>query len=153
MEKPTNNSDILLQLIEEYRSLDIVNQVDYDKFCLYSLITHSTAIEGSTVTEIENQLLFDEGISAKGRSMGEQLMNMDLKSAYEYSMQLAKQQVPLSVKMLTDLSALLTEQIKNLRQEIRNYRRTNDFDPISVHEEELNYEMRRFANGAVGGIE
>ena len=153
MEKPTNNSDILLQLIEEYRSLDIVNQVDYDKFCLYSLITHSTAIEGSTVTEIENQLLFDEGISAKGRSMGEQLMNMDLKSAYEYSMQLAKQQVPLSVKMLTDLSALVMEHIKNLRQEIRNYRRTNDFDPISVHEEELNYEMRRFANGAVGGIE
>ena len=153
MEKPTNNSDILLQLIEEYRSLDIVNQVDYDKFCLYSLITHSTAIEGSTVTEIENKLLFDEGISAKGRSMGEQLMNMDLKSAYEYSMQLAKQQVPLSVKMLTDLSVLVTEHIKNLRQEIRNYRRTNDFDPISVHEEELNYEMRRFANGAVGGIE
>ena len=153
MEKPTNNSDILLQLIEEYRSLDIVNQVDYDKFCLYSLITHSTAIEGSTVTEIENKLLFDEGISAKGRSMGEQLMNMDLKSAYEYSMQLAKQQVPLSVKMLTDLSALVMEHIKNLRQKIRNYRRTNDFDPISVHEEELNYEMRRFANGAVGGIE
>lgn len=37
--------------------------------CMYSLITHSTVIEGSTVTEIENQLLFDEGISAKGRSV------------------------------------------------------------------------------------
>ena len=43
--------------------------------CMYSLITHSTVIEGSTVTEIENQLLFDEGISAKGRSVIEQLMN------------------------------------------------------------------------------
>ena len=46
---------------------------------MYSLITHSTVIEGSTVTEIENQLLFDEGISAKGRSVIEQLMNLDLK--------------------------------------------------------------------------
>ena len=45
---------------------------------MYSLITHSTVIEGSTVTEIENQLLFDEGISAKGRSVIEQLMNLDL---------------------------------------------------------------------------
>ena len=46
---------------------------------MYSLITHSTVIEGSTVTEIENQLLFDEGISAKGRSVIEQLINLDLK--------------------------------------------------------------------------
>lgn len=53
--------------------------------CMYSLITHSTVIEGSTVTEIENQLLFDEGISAKGRSVIEQLMNLDLKAVYEQS--------------------------------------------------------------------
>lgn len=52
---------------------------------MYSLITHSTVIEGSTVTEIENQLLFDEGISAKGRSVIEQLMNLDLKAVYEQS--------------------------------------------------------------------
>ncbi len=51
--------------------------------CMYSLITHSTVIEGSTVTEIENQLLFDEGISAK--AVIEQLMNLDLKAVYEQS--------------------------------------------------------------------
>ena len=73
----------LLQVLDEYKKLGIAEQIDYDKFYLYSLITHSTAIEGSTVTEIENQLLFDEGISAKGRSMQEQLMNLDLKTAYE----------------------------------------------------------------------
>ena len=59
-------------LLEEYRQSGIAEEVDYDKFYLYSLITHSTAIEGSTVTEIENQLLFDEGISAKGRNIQEQ---------------------------------------------------------------------------------
>ena len=57
----------LIQLLDEYKRLGIAEQIDYDKFYLYSLITHSTAIEGSTVTEIENQLLFDEGISVKGR--------------------------------------------------------------------------------------
>ncbi len=80
----------LLDVLTEYHALGINQQIDYDKFYLYSLITHSTAIEGSTVTEVENQLLFDEGISAKGRSMVEQLMNLDLKAAYEASMKLAK---------------------------------------------------------------
>jgi len=65
-----NNSE-LLNAITEYLSLGINQQLDYDKFYLYSIITHSTAIEGSTVTEIENQLLFDEGITSK-RPMVEQ---------------------------------------------------------------------------------
>ena len=44
-----------LSIIQEYIRLGIPEQIDYKKFYLYSLITHSTAIEGSTVTEIENQ--------------------------------------------------------------------------------------------------
>ena len=68
----------LITLIEQYKKLGIDSQIDYEKFYLYSIITHSTAIEGSTVTEIENQLLFDEGISAKGKSISEQMMNLDL---------------------------------------------------------------------------
>ena len=65
----------LNNLIAEYKALGISEQINYDKLYLYSIITHSTAIEGSTVTEIENQLLFDEGISPN-KSMGEQLMNL-----------------------------------------------------------------------------
>ena len=41
----------LLSLLVEYKTLGIAEQIDYNKFYLYSLITHSTAIEGSTVTE------------------------------------------------------------------------------------------------------
>ena len=74
----------LKEVIEKYNSLGINQQLDYDKFYLYSIITHSTAIEGSTVTEIENQLLFDEGISAN-KPIKEQMMNLDLKKAYEKS--------------------------------------------------------------------
>ena len=98
---------LLLDTLEEYESLGIAEQIDYKKFYLYSLITHSTAIEGSTVTEIENQLLFDEGITAKGRSLQEQMMNLDLKAAYEQSMRLARQHEDFSVEMLKSLSALV----------------------------------------------
>lgn len=54
----------LAELMKRFRSLGIDQQIDYDKFYLYSIITHSTAIEGSTITEIENRLLFDEGTIA-----------------------------------------------------------------------------------------
>ncbi|MBR1838374.1 MAG: Fic family protein [Bacteroidaceae bacterium] len=97
----------LLEVLAEYKRLRIAEQIDYDKFNLYSLITHSTAIEGSTVTEIENQLLFDEGITAKGRSLQEQLMNLDLKKAYTHSIRLAKSQTAISVDLLRELSAMV----------------------------------------------
>ena len=96
--------DKLLALLNEYKELGIAKQIDYDKFYLYSLITHSTAIEGSTITEIENQLLFDEGITAKGRSLQEQMMNIDLKKAYEKAQQWAKEHVDFSIEMLRELS-------------------------------------------------
>ena len=96
-----------LDALREYHSLGIAEQIDYQKFYLYSIITHSTAIEGSTVTEIENQLLFDEGITAKGRSLQEQMLNLDLKAAYEHSMQLAHQHTDFSIDMLKELSAIV----------------------------------------------
>ncbi|MDL2304188.1 Fic family protein [Bacteroides sp. OttesenSCG-928-D19] len=95
------------EVIDEYNQSGIGLQIDHDKFYLYSLITHSTAIEGSTITEVENQLLFDEGISAKGRTIGEQMMNLDLKAAYEYSMELAKQHADFTTDMLKALSAIV----------------------------------------------
>ena len=102
-----NTKDQLIATLAKYKQLGIADQIDYDKFYLYSLITHSTAIEGSTVTEIENQLLFDEGISAKGRTMQEQLMNLDLKNAYEQAVRLAKLHTDFSVELLKDLSSIV----------------------------------------------
>ena len=97
----------MLNVLNEYKTLGITEQIDYQKFYLYSIITHSTAIEGSTVTEVEAQLLFDEGISAKGRSIQEQLMNLDLKAAYEHSMKLAGQHTDFSLDMLKNMSAIV----------------------------------------------
>ena len=97
----------LLSVLNEYKTLGITEQIDYQKFYLYSIITHSTAIEGSTVTEVEAQLLFDEGISAKGRSIQEQLMNLDLKAAYEHSMKLAGQHAVFSLDMLKNMAAIV----------------------------------------------
>lgn len=93
-------------VLKEYTSLGINQQLDYDKFYLYSIITHSTAIEGSTVTEIENQLLFDKGISTN-KPMSEQLMNLDLKMAYEKSFEYAKNHQKITIELLCNLASLV----------------------------------------------
>ena len=101
--------DKLIALIEQFKQLGIDSQIDYEKFYLYSIITHSTAIEGSTVTELENQMLFDEGISAKGKTIAEQMMNLDLKLAYEESIKLARAHTDFSIDMLKGISHLVMQ--------------------------------------------
>ena len=99
------NKDILLKLLKQHKELGISEQIDYEKFYLYSIITHSTAIEGSTVTEVEAQLLFDEGITSSKRTMVEQMMNLDLKVAYEYGMQWIRKHDAITVEWLVTLAS------------------------------------------------
>ena len=104
------NKDLDTQIkeaLKAYLASGVEDQVDYQKFYLYSIVTHSTAIEGSTVTEIENQLLFDEGIAAKGRSLTEQMMNVDLKDAYLYAFKVASENPIYTPQLLQQLSALV----------------------------------------------
>ena len=103
-------------LISRYKELGIDQQIDYDKFYLYSLITHSTAIEGSTITELENQIMFDHGVSIKGKSLEEQSMNLDLKNAYDKAIELAQNHTPISIDLLISLSALV---MKNTGKEYK----------------------------------
>lgn len=41
------------QLYHKFYQFGVSEAVDYEKYYLYSLIAHSTAIEGSTLTELE----------------------------------------------------------------------------------------------------
>ena len=95
----------LLQLLQQHKELGISEQIDYDKFYLYSIITHSTAIEGSTVSEVEAQLLFDEGITSSKRTILEQNMNLDLKVAYDYGKVWIKRHEDITVDSLITLAA------------------------------------------------
>ena len=96
-----------LDILEEHNRLGFQKQIDYNKYYLYSIVTHSTAIEGSTMTEVDNQLLFDEGLTAKGKNIIEQNMNLDLKAAYERSMELAEGHTPFSIGILKHLASLV----------------------------------------------
>nr|WP_289202608.1 hypothetical protein [Bacteroides acidifaciens] len=50
-----NKVDIHIEeALKAYLASGVEAQVDYQKFYLYSIVNHSTAIEGSTVRRFEN---------------------------------------------------------------------------------------------------
>ena len=92
---------------KRYNSLALSEIKNYDKFFIYSIIANSTAIEGSTLTEDDAQLLFDEDIVAKGKPMTAHLMNLDLKAAYEYASAEATKKRNVTADFLKHLNALV----------------------------------------------
>ena len=95
------------QLYQKFQQLGISEAVDYEKYYLYSLIAHSTAIEGSTLTEAEAQMLFDEGLTAKGKPLVYHLMNEDLKKAYELAKTASDSLIPITSDFQQKLNATL----------------------------------------------
>ena len=97
----------LNKALQEFEYLKIADQFDFQKLYLYSIITHSTAIEGSTVSEAENALMFDEGIVPGGHNVIEQMMNLDLKRAYDYVISILNKKPAITVDFLKHLSSLV----------------------------------------------
>lgn len=104
------------ELYREFQQLGISQSVDYEKYYLYSLITHSTAIEGSTLSETDTQLLFDEDVTAKGKPLVYHLMNKDLKKAYELAQEESKQDVEITPAFLQKLNATLMHTTGSVHQ-------------------------------------
>ena len=59
------------------------------------------------MTELDTQLLFDEGVTAKGKPLVHHLMNEDLKQAYEFAKAESDRLVPITPAFLKRLNAML----------------------------------------------
>ncbi len=97
-------------LINEYNSLQLHNIIDYDKFNEYAITHHSTAIEGSTLTENETRLLLDEDMTPKGKPLTHSLMVKDHYNALQFVLQKAKEDAPLTVEFIQQINALVMKQ-------------------------------------------
>ena len=102
--------------IAQYRSLNLHEVVNYDKFNEFAITAHSTQIEGSTLTEQEAALLLDEGITPKGKPLEHSLMVKDHHQALQLAISNGKQGKPFSVDGICQLNATVmknTGQIYN----------------------------------------
>ena len=94
------------QLYQEYAQLDIESAIDFQKFNLYSLVHHSTTIEGNTLTEGETQLLLDKGLTAHGKPLEHSLMVKDAYQAMLYAKEMAGRRVEITEDFLIKLNGL-----------------------------------------------
>lgn len=94
------------RLNAEYISLNLDEVIDYEKYKLYSIVTSSTQLEGSTLNELDTKLLLDDGITAKGKPLEHHLMVKDNYEAMLFAMQAGDEKQLLSSEFLRKLNSL-----------------------------------------------
>lgn len=95
----------LARLIAHYKSLCLHEIVDHDRFLQYAIVHHSSAIEGSTLTENETRLLLEENVTPKGKPLDHSLMVKDHYAALLLTLQAATQKKPVTAELLQSINA------------------------------------------------
>ena len=95
----------VLELLKEYQALNLSQNIDYDKFSHYSITHHSTSLEGSTLTEIETNLLLDEGLTPKGKPLEHSLMTTDHANSLQFVIECAKQKKEINIAFIQSINA------------------------------------------------
>lgn len=95
----------IVAFIEEYQSLNLSDVLHHDKFLYYALTFHSTAIEGSTLTQIETRLLLDEGITPGGKPLVHSQMVKDHYGALRVTLDEARKKAPVTAALVQQINA------------------------------------------------
>lgn len=96
----------LIKLIDKYNSLGINEVADHEKFNLISIVHHSTRIEGSTLTEVETQVLINEGLTPKGKPLHDSLMVTDHFGALQFALKEASLKRNISISLIQEINSL-----------------------------------------------
>lgn len=97
----------VIELLQQYQALNLSQNIDYDKFSRYSITHHSTSVEGSTLTEIETNLLLDEGLTPKGKPIEHSLMTLDHERALLFIIEKAKQKTKIDIALIQQINAMV----------------------------------------------
>ena len=98
----------LENLVSEYKRM-MQGQVTLEKLTYYAVTYHSTAIEGSTLTEGQVYNLLDLDIPAKNKPFTEQQMVIDHQKALVFTINKAKERTPLSESFIKEIGALVVK--------------------------------------------
>jgi Fic family protein len=97
----------LQHLITEYQNLNLSKVIDFDKFNQYAIVHHSATIEGSTLTEIETQLLLDEDLTPKGKPLDHSLMVRDHYQALKFVLDTADKKHPATAEFIQQINTVV----------------------------------------------
>jgi len=97
----------ITDLIKEYNNLGISETIDYEKFNMISVVHHSTTLEGSTLTELETNVLINNGLTPEGKPLEHSLMVKDCFNALKFTIEQADKKKPISVKLIKEIAGMI----------------------------------------------
>ena len=102
------NIDKLEKMVSDYVQVT-QGQIDMKKFTYYAITYHSTAIEGSTLTEGQVYNLLDQDIPAKNKLFSEQQMVIDHQKALIYTLNKANEKKPLTEQFIKEIGGMVVK--------------------------------------------
>ena len=93
------------KLIQEYRDLEIEQSLNYIEFNKILITSHSTRIEGSTLTLNETRILIEDGNTPSGKPLIFSNQTKDHYEALNFVLEQAKAKTPISMKFIQEIGA------------------------------------------------
>ncbi len=94
---------------DKYLKLGLQNSIDYEKFCMISIVYNSSKIEGCSLSEADTKILIENDITAKGKPLRDHLM---IKDHYKAFLQIKDQAIKkrkLSIDFIKEVNATVME--------------------------------------------
>lgn len=99
--------DIYNKIRKQYLDFELQNVIDYEKFCMISIVWHSTKIEGCSLSETDTRVLIENDITAAGKPLQDHLMIKDHFEAFKFIKERAIKKTKLSVDLIKEINALV----------------------------------------------
>jgi Fic family protein len=97
--------DRLRILRAQYLGQRLMDSIDYEKFCMISIVYHSSKIEGCSLSETDTKVLLENNITAQGKPLTDHLMVKDHYNALIRMKQDAMNKRKLSIEFIQEINA------------------------------------------------
>jgi len=97
----------LEELRNQYLDQGIMESLDYEKFCMISIVFNSSKIEGCSLSETDTRVLLENNITALGKPLTDHLMVKDHFAAFLRIKELAAVKQKLSIEFIQEIASLV----------------------------------------------
>ncbi|MCK9206956.1 MAG: Fic family protein [Salinivirgaceae bacterium] len=95
-----------------------MDSIDYEKFCMISIVYNSSKIEGCSLSETDTKVLLENNITAQGKPLTDHLMVKDHYNAFVKIKQDVIQKRKLSIDFIQEINALVMKSTGSLTNTI-----------------------------------
>ncbi len=105
-------------LREQYMNQRIMDSIDYEKFCMISIVYNSSKIEGCSLTETDTKVLLENNITAQGKPLTDHLMVKDHYNTFLKIKQDAINKRKFSIDFIKEINSLVMKSTGGLTNSI-----------------------------------